>query len=243
VQIPGRLSETTLGDVLGKLLRARVTGLLRLQQVSGPGAGRSHGIYLSRGEVMTIDTEARVPTLGEILSQRGLLDGAAQRRLTQRLGASHPRKVGELLVEEGRLGPDVIGAALRRQLRAKLEVLFGLQEAVLSFHVACPPPESPAPPLSPREFLHGRRRARDGVAGASPSSAHSLGAPADRKRNEALATLGLGQGATTSEVRRAFRRLATQMHPDRHVHASDAERRALAERFAELSVAYHAIVS
>ena len=67
-------------------------------------------------------------------------------------------------------------------------------------------------------------------------------APAEYRRREALSVLGLDEGATLSEVKRAFRQLATQIHPDRHVHASEAERRAMAERFAAVSAAYHAVV-
>src|SRR5205823_1198724 len=118
-------------------------------------------IYLSRGEVVAVDTPSRVSPLGEILRQRGLLDAAAQRQLGLRVAAARHRKIGELLVEECRISPDVIGAALRQQLRSKLDSLFALREATLSFHVACAFPESQAPPLAPREYLHGRPRARD----------------------------------------------------------------------------------
>src|SRR5262245_1912651 len=122
VRISGRLSETTLGDVLGSLYRARVTGVVRLTEVAGALAGRSHAIYLSRGEVVSVDTPARVPALGDILRQRGLLDGMAHKRLGLRLASPERRKVGELLVEECRISPSVVGAALRQQLRARLDV-------------------------------------------------------------------------------------------------------------------------
>ena len=81
VRISGRLSETTLGDVLGALFRARVTGLFRLTETTGATAGRVHGIYLSRGAVVFVDTQVKVAPLGEILRQRGLLDNAMQRRI------------------------------------------------------------------------------------------------------------------------------------------------------------------
>src|SRR2546423_8644012 len=99
VRISGRLSETTLGDVLGALFRARVTGLVRLTEGCGALAGRSHAIYLSRGEVVAVDTPSRVSPLGEILRQRGLLDAAAQRQLGLRVAAARHRKIGGLLVD------------------------------------------------------------------------------------------------------------------------------------------------
>jgi Domain of unknown function (DUF4388)/DnaJ domain len=242
MRISGRLSETTLGDVLGSLHRGRITGLVRLTEVSGALAGRAHGIYLSHGEIVAVDSPARVTPLGEILRQRGLIDGALQRHLGLRLADAGHRKVGELLVEEYRVSPEVVGAALRQQLRARLDALFGLEEAALSFHVACATPRDPLPPLAPREYLHGRPRARD----RSPRTARRTDEPLRRRnagrRLEALSLLGLDEDASISDVTRAFRELASQFHPDRHHDATDAERRDMQQRFAVLSSAYHAII-
>lgn len=270
MQIPGKLSETTLGDVLGALLRARVTGLVRLRETPAVGAAREHRIFLSRGEVVAVETESRVPVIGEILMQHGLLDARGQRRIRQRLTAGASRPIGELLVEEGYVSRDVIGAALRKQLRSKLDALFQIREATLSFHVACLAPTCPVAPLQPREFLRGRPRARDRAGRAGTSSrSHaraeprretpfpgrtgedapretSRGAPfldtKARRRSEALALLGVSDGATSAEVTKAFRQLATRLHPDRHVQASEGERRAMSERFAAVSAAYHAVL-
>jgi hypothetical protein len=244
VQIPGRLSETTLGDVLGALLRARVTGLVRLRETQPHSADRHHRIYLARGEVVAVETETRVPVLGEILMQHGLLDAAAQRRLRQRLTAGASRRVGEVLVEEGYVSRDVVGAALRKQLRSKLDALFQVREGALSFHVACVAPPCPVAPLSPREFLRGRPRARDRMGQDTFRARRRPSLPPCRenRRKEAFSLLGLDETATMPEVTKAFRQLATRIHPDRHIHASEAERRAMAERFAALSAAYHAIL-
>jgi hypothetical protein len=242
VRISGRLSETTLGDVLGTLHRAKVSGLVRLTEMTGAVAGRTHGIYLSRGEVVAVDTPSRVPAIGDILRQRGFLDGAAQRHLGLRLAAAKNRKVGELLVEECRISPEVVGAALRQQLRARLDALFALDDALVSFHVACARMRDPVPPLSPREYLHGRPRARD-RASASGARArevphrHTVG-----KRTEALSLLGLDEDASVSDVTRAFRDLASRFHPDRHLDAPDTVRRLMQQRFAALSAAYHTLI-
>jgi hypothetical protein len=266
VQIPGRLSETTLGDVLGALLRARVTGLVRLRETPALGTPREHRVFLSRGEVVAVETDSRVPVLGEILMQHGLLDARGQRRIRQRLTAGASRPIGELLVEEGYVSRDVIGAALRKQLRSKLDALFQIREATLSFHVACLAPACPVAPLQPREFLRGRPRARDRMGRAGTSSrSHARSEPrretsspgrnegstpgparyydaSTRRRIESLALLGLADGVTTAEVTKAFRQLAVRLHPDRHVSASDAERREMAARFAAVSAAYHAVI-
>jgi hypothetical protein len=244
VQIPGKLSETTLGDVLGALLRARVTGLVRLRETPANGAGREHRVFLARGEVVAVETDSRVPVLGEILMQHGLLDARGQRRIRQRLTAGPGRPIGEILVEEGYVSRDVIGAALRKQLRSKLDALFQIREATLSFHVACLAPACPVAPLAPREFLRGRPRARDRQGSRFDYRARRSATPvrADNRRASALSLLGLDETATVQEVTKAFRQIATKIHPDRHVHASEDERRALAEQFAAVSAAYHTVI-
>jgi DnaJ-domain-containing protein 1 len=243
VRISGRLSETTLGDVLGMLFRARVTGLVRLTETLGVAAGRTHAIYLSRGEVVGVDTQAKVPPLGEILRQRGLIDGAVQKQIGIRLSSARGKRVGEVLVEQCRISPEVVGAALRQQLRARLDTLFRIEEGLLSFHVACSIPEAASLPLAPREYLFGRPRARDkgarvGRRGDDPPRVARL----QGRRSDALALLGLDEDASLSDVTRAFRELASQMHPDRMTDASPNERRAAEQRFAALSAAYHALI-
>jgi hypothetical protein len=54
--------------------------------------------------------------------------------------------------------------------------------------------------------------------------------------------LGLPEGASPSDVRRAFHRLARELHPDRHPAASEEDRRRLAERFAAIHAAYRQIL-
>src|SRR4051794_31058933 len=169
-------------------------------------AGRTHGIYLSRGQVVGVESQAVVLPLGEILRQRGLLDGAAHRQLTLRLasGQARQRRVGEILVQEQLISEEVVGAALRQQLRAKLDALFRLPDALISFHVACAPPKGPAPALSARNYLAGRPRARDRVASPSGQSRRgALPVKPSSTRERALKTLGLDDTATMAEVTQA----------------------------------------
>lgn len=54
--------------------------------------------------------------------------------------------------------------------------------------------------------------------------------------------LGLPEGAPPNEVRRAYKRLARELHPDLHPAASDEARRDLETRFAAVTVAYKALL-
>ena len=72
------------------------------------------------------------------------------------------------------------------------------------------------------------------VVGALEIEARVLGSP--------YSLLGLPDGAPAGEVKRAFHRLARELHPDRHPSASDEDRRLLAERFAAIHAAYRQIL-
>ena len=55
--------------------------------------------------------------------------------------------------------------------------------------------------------------------------------------------LGISEQASVAEVRRAFRKIATALHPDRHDGAPSAEQQRRVERFARISAAYHLLVA
>lgn len=62
------------------------------------------------------------------------------------------------------------------------------------------------------------------------------GVPVDEKRRECLSVLDLDEGATDEEIRRRYRKLAKQNHPD---HApTERTRQAAQARMAELNEAY-----
>ncbi|HLV68140.1 MAG TPA: DUF4388 domain-containing protein [Polyangiaceae bacterium] len=237
MNLPGRLAATTLGDLLGRLHRARADGVLELIERSGCTAGRAHRIYFERGLIDDVETGMGTPRLGELLIRHGVLAPESLLALSPRLLGGAAR-VGELVIAE-RLAPHAaVVRALREQLRARLEALFGLRDALVRFHPRRPRSRtSPAPePLEAADFLHGRARARSGSARSSEV------APPSEPRARALSALGLDPRADVQAVRRAFRARARELHPDRYPHASPAERSHLLQRFAELSAAYHELV-
>jgi hypothetical protein len=241
MKLPGRLRLTTLGDVLGALHRETASGVLELTE----DRGATHRIHLAQGVITQIETGLSRQRLGELLAGQGFLGARALARLARRLLEAPSRRAGEILIEEGLASADLISAGLRRQLRQKLEALFQLRDAQMTFRIPRPQRDQPTP-LSPGEFLHGRPRKRErerDAAGshgdASAGTQSRLAPPGARAR--AFATLGLLPGADRATVQQAFRRLARNLHPDRFPNAAPHERARLLSRFAELSAAYHAL--
>jgi hypothetical protein len=234
MQLPGRLRLTTLGDVLGALHRARASGVLEL----GEDRGVTHRVYVKEGMITQVDTDLFRQRLGDLLAKQGFVGARALARLSRRLLEAPRRRAGEILIEEGLVSPDLVDAELRRQLRQKLDALFGLKDAQLTFRVPRPH-EGHRAPLSPGEFLHGRPRARTRARTHTPPTLSD----ATRAAAGAYAVLGLPLGADRVSIQQAFRQLARSVHPDRHPHASSEERARLMSRFAELSAAYHSLAS
>jgi hypothetical protein len=234
MNLPGKLGPKTLGDVLGALYREAATGVLELTEVQGMHAGRVHRVHLQRGLVGLVESGIPQVRFGEVLREIGLVDEGVLRRLAVHLAWSPPKLVGEVLLDMGVIGAREVTMALRVQRRYRLERLYRLENARLAFRVARPASASQLPPLEPDQFLHGRPRARN------------PGTPAVRRdpvRARALSTLGLPQGASPEDARRAFRRLAAALHPDRFPGAAEADRAELMRRFAEISAAYHVLVA
>ena len=231
MQLPGRLRMTTLGDLLGTLHRAGASGTLELVE----DRGRTHRVHVASGLVTSVEIDGASPTLAELLKSAGALDDGTLRRALLRSLASR-RLVGEVLASDFHVSPDVIDGALREQLALRLRALETILDARVSFRVAVRPPREAlhARPLEPNEFLRGRRRARDRERTPMPKPA------AD---SSAYTLLGVERDADAAEIRRAFRRLARELHPDRHPHASEPERRALAVKFAQVAAAYQALVA
>ena len=98
MDLPGRLRSTTLGDLLGSLHRAAVTGTLELAE----DRGRLHRIYLSHGLVASVELDGSAPSLAEILRLERAADDEVLRRSLLRAMASQ-RLHGEVLVDVGLL--------------------------------------------------------------------------------------------------------------------------------------------
>jgi len=218
--LPGRLKDTTLGDLLGTLHRAEATGRLVLID----DKGRHHEIVVRKGLVHEVDSVLG-PRLGEVLEQAGAFGPAA---------AQAQLRLGEYLVQREGVSEDAVSSALGHLHLLKLNQLFLLRDASIRFHVARPQTqgEVEARVLESDEFLTGRPRKRDpqSVTRRPPS------------RGEALAVLGLPPQASQADIRQAFRALAQRCHPDRHPDVSAVQKTRLIVEFSRLTHAYHALV-
>jgi hypothetical protein len=236
VNLPGLLGATTLGDLLGRLYRGGVNGVLELVERDGQRAGRAHRIHFDRGLIDDVETELPVPRLGDVLVRGGAVEQSALGRIGRLVEASGARQLGETLVEQQLATAAAVRKALHEQLGMRLDALFQLKDALVRFHVrgARRSSEARPEPLAAGEFLHGRPRKR----AAGRATERNL----SESQRSALRVLGLSPGADAAEVRLAFRKRARDAHPDRHPHASAERRAELLRRFAELSRAYHALV-
>ncbi|HVJ89352.1 MAG TPA: DnaJ domain-containing protein [Labilithrix sp.] len=244
MQLPGRLKATTLGDILGSLHRGLVSGTLELVEPNG----RSHRVHLASGLVTAVELDRAAASLGEILRTEEEIDDDTLRRSLLRAIASR-RLHGEVLVHDFNLSPEVVDRALRRQLRLRLQVLDDLADAQVFYRVTVRPPRGALvdAPLRAVEFLAGRKRARDrGHSGSSYRTARppsGLPGSVDLGRVVACRALGVDGSASTDEIKRAYRRLVRQYHPDLHPDATSEERKALSLRFSEVMSAYRTLVA
>jgi len=234
--LPGRLSATTLGDVLGALSRSEVTGILELTEVGAhPGtvAGRRHAIHLAGGLVLRVDTVLAPKPLGELLAERDEIDQRGLAWLDAMSRGNERALSGALLVRHGFASEDAVKDALVEQLRLRLDALFALADARIAFRVARGSLDRQSRPLHSRDYLRGRPRARDRFAPQRDSSP---------ERRRALELLGLSERATVEDVRKAFRLAARDLHPDRGGRADSSRSVERTRRLAELSAAYHVLV-
>jgi len=203
--------------------------------------GRTHRVHLAHGLVTAVELDGAGLSLAEILRRERAADEDVLRRSLLRAMSSR-RLHGEVLVSEFRLSPTIVGEALRRQIGARLSAIDELADARVAFRVALRQPRWAlhSLPLGPREFLYGRRRARE--RGSPKWEVAAPPAPAVAEPS-AWGVLGVAPGADVAEIKRAYRRLARAVHPDLHPEATDEQRRALEARFVVINEAYRALVA
>jgi len=224
----GRLEETTLGDLVARIHRARATGTLVLECHE-----RIHRLRFRRGYLRAIELEGVWMPLGQRLRRLGKIDEGALKRSLEAV-ATGIELQGEALVREGAISYPELRAALEDQARERLEILGKLTRGRYQFDAD--DGGTPGFLVDPLRFIRGFPRRR-GAKAAAPR--HAAPRPPSRPlRTDPWYLLGVGKGARPDEIRRAYRRLAFELHPDRHADATEVERRGLAARLALVTDAY-----
>ena len=237
MQLPGRLSSTTLGDLLGALFREQAKGALEIVERTG----RVHRVFLDAGRVTAVELDRESPTLGDLLRRERVLDDDTMRRSLLRALAQR-RLHGEVLVSDFHLSEDLVGRVVRTQMSLRLAALERIGDSELRFRVAVRMPrEAVTPALSPETFLHGRKRKRDEID-RTPRAWPVVPTECSSRR-DARRVLGVPLYATTDDVKRAYRALVRQTHPDLHPRATLDERRELGRKLAAVTSAYQALVA
>jgi hypothetical protein len=253
MQLPGRLSGSSLTTVLGVLHAARTTGVLEVWR----GSSEVHRIAFVDGLVCAVETAGPTPSLADVLRRMNACAEDALRRSLRRALAER-RRHGEVLVEERRVSPTMVHVALRRQLLERIQALKSLPDANLRFRVATKPTLtlSALTGLAPEDYMSADElRSALGYAQTPLDAQLTPPAPrveevpaaatrgADPERHAAYATLGLRFGADAVDVKRAYRRLVRDLHPDTNPNASATERAHLSERFQRVTAAYRSLVA
>lgn len=105
-------------------------------------------------------------------------------------------------------------------------------------------PQSAAPQSAPPHSVPPHSVPPHSVPPQSGPRARSQAAsPPSSPRDAAWRLLGLAEGADELSLRRAFKKLAMELHPDRHATAPEEVRAKNAARFAEVSAAFHLLVA
>jgi DnaJ-domain-containing protein 1 len=222
--LPGRLSATTLGDLLGTLYRARASGALELTEPRG----RLHQVFVRQGLVYAVGYDGASPELGQFLRRNCAADDDTLRRALLRAMSSR-RLHGEVLMRDFRVDAKLVAEALRAQLLDRLTRVERLGDATVTFRLRATLPRGadPEEALGTCEFLHGRKRAREGAV--------------DPIREQAMVVLGLPARASLEDARRAYRQLVRELHPDLIQGLSDHERVHLGKRMREVNEAYQSL--
>lgn len=240
MNLPIRLRETTLGDVLAVLHREGASGVLELVEPK-----RRHAVHLRRGEVRAVECALATLRFGDV----AVASGVVQREVIETFWFNDRpsgQRIGQCLVGRRLMTPLQRDHLLDTQRLERLRMLYKLPDAMLRFHPATPLPDGAAEqaPLRAREVFHNTPRARDTIAETTKSASEGASTNAtvpeerDPRRRRALEALGLPMTATGEELRRRYKTLLLELHPDRAQRLDDRDRAARMTRLLRVMEAY-----
>lgn len=250
MQIHSRLRDTTLGDLLAQLHRNNASGVLELLE-----SRSRHAIHLRRGYVQAVESECATLRLGDVATRRWGIGRISVER-ARMYAHSKGIKIGQALVALHIIEANQLDALLAEQQRARLDMLYSLNDAELRFRVSRPLPLGAAEqsPLGVRDTYYGRPRKYPRVhEKAGPQSTQDTHQRATTNAShmrytlhpmaQEYALLGIATDADSTAIRKAFRELVLQLHPDRAQQLSEKERDARAQRLVTVIRAYRTIMA
>lgn len=237
----GRLEDTTVGDLVAQIYRRGATGTLVIE-----AHARQHRVTFRRGYLRSIKLEGHFQPLGDRLLAAGEISFEHHRRSLEAI-ASGSALQGEALVRIGAISAERLRGELEAQARERIGYLVGCSSGRWRFEDGSP--GDPGLLLHPLNLVRGTPRRRRGGDRARPSGAPPRPEPGryslrgmGTSHRMAHVILGVPSDASPDVVRREYRKLALELHPDRHPGLDDAARRRLEARFSEVTAAYDALM-
>lgn len=234
-ELPVSLALRSLGELGTRAARAAFTGDLVLREADGT----EHRVVMRRGTIVDVCVAGRFDPLLAELHRTGDLNDADYVSVLEALGRSK-RRAGDLARDVGASG-DAITRALARQGAARMQSLrarardrgreaFLSPREVTTREVRCrldalPHLNQPRPPANP--------------AKAANNKAAKASTPRQAQRRDQPYRPVPTAPRPPPRDRRALRRLAFELHPDRHPHLSDAERATMADQLRRATAAFH----
>ena len=208
--------------------------------------GTRHVVILRGGRIVAARVAGRFDPLLATLRRDGAVSRAGWQTALEALGRSE-RRSGQLAIELAGVDARAVRAALEAQLRSRLAVV--LERAATHGRDAwleprTVPASEQAAVLTIAAALAAPHAAAAHHTATYPTAAHasasapraSRGQPPRRSATPALPGTASRRGARD---RRALRRLAYALHPDRNAHLSPEARDALAAELASATAAFH----
>jgi tetratricopeptide (TPR) repeat protein len=128
--IEGPLKELHIHDVFQLLDLGRKTGVLCVTSELRQNSGM---VYFERGAVIAAEIRSNPHPLGTLLLRAGKIDEAGLARARAVQGAGDPRRLGDILVEQGAINRRELERLVRQQVQEVIFELMNWSEGYFSF--------------------------------------------------------------------------------------------------------------
>jgi CheY-like chemotaxis protein len=147
-EMKGNLSLLGLGTLLQHAVQQGTRGILKVSRDK-----EVKTLFIDGGDVRLVTaTERRATLLGQILIREGIV---TLQDVEEALVKATPggQRLGQLLLDRGKITPEALQGALRRQAMEEFLDLFTWEEAWFEFREERPAPQDQMPPISIMELV------------------------------------------------------------------------------------------